>query len=149
MNQRLAQWVFLGFNLLALPAVAFSLFELFRIIVQVFHGTPLIIYDSGDFSFILMSVFWVMWLIQYAGLKGHMNWVAKKAQPLLIGWFIGCLMFATLIPLGLGYLLPHAGYQKCELPEELGRLMPGGETRFSLTNCQAGAIRLNNRLLRR
>lgn len=139
MNQRTAQWFFVGLNILAIPIVFYPIVELFQISVEVSNASPEITYDSGDFYFLLMSVFWVMWVIQYIGRKGDMAWVSRKAHHLLIGWFIGCIILAILIPIGLEYGLNHAGYKRCEQPKNLARRMSGQEMHFSLGLCEKNA----------
>ena len=135
MNQRTAQRLFIGLNVLAIPIVLYPVFELCRVAIEVFDRNSEVRYYSGDFHFLLMSVFWVMWIIQRTGRKGDREWVAKKAQKLLIGWFIGCLALAALIPLGLEYGLTKAGYQECEPPGNPAYRMGGRDMRFSLTAC--------------
>lgn len=135
MNQRLAQWAFIGFNLLAIPGVLYPLYELYRISKEVSDESVLIAYDTGDFYFVLMSVFWVMWFIQQVGLNGQMAWVEKWAKPLLIGWFIGSISFAILAPMTIAYGLTQSGYRQCEPPEDPARRMGGSEVRFTLTDC--------------
>jgi energy-coupling factor transporter transmembrane protein EcfT len=135
MNQRWAQSAFIGFNVLAIPAVLYPLYELYRISIEVAAEKKLVTYDKGDFYFVLMSLFWLMWIIQKVGLKGGMGWVAKWAKPLLVGWFIGCLSFAILTPKVISYGLTKSGYQQCEVPEDPARRMGGGDMWFSLTDC--------------
>jgi hypothetical protein len=137
MNQRQAQWGFIVLNILAIPAVFYPLYETYRIYTEANAGHPLITYQSSDFYFLLMSVFWVMWAIQYIGLKGNKSWVEKYAQPLLIGWFIGSIVVAFLAPVGIDNGLHRAGYYRCEPTDDHPTKPDAADRYFSLSKCNS------------
>jgi len=121
----LAQGVFVLFNVLALPLVVYALYEPVRIITALHAGTDPISVDSGTQYLILMSVFWPMFGLQIAGLKGRLGFVGRWGSKILIGWFIACLIIATLLPVGLHSLLEKSGYSVCPDPAEFSRLSVG------------------------
>lgn len=138
MDQRQAQWGFISLNILAIGAVSLPFYELYRIYTEVKSGALSISYDRADFFFLLMSVFWVMWLIQHIGLSGNKGWVTKKAQPLLIGWFVGAFIFASIIPVCINYVLNQVGYQLCENQNDYSILKFDTEVTLSLNRREKG-----------
>ena len=134
MDQRQAQWGFIALNILAVGAVAYPFYELYRIYTEVKSGALSISYDRAGFLFLLMSVFWVMWVIQRIGLSGRTEWVEKKAQPLLIGWFVGAFVSALIIPVCINYALNQVGYQLYENQNDHSILKPDTEVTLVLHN---------------
>jgi len=137
MNQKTAQIIFITFNLLALPIVAFVFYEFYQVNSAISRLDETIPFDSGLYYLLLASVFWVMGIIQYVGKKGGQGkqYVEKYASVMLVGWFIGILVSANLIPFYLQEKINKLAYIPCDDPREVSRLAKGVSIIYSKTDC--------------
>lgn len=69
MTQKSAQVIFIIFNFLAIFSVTYAAYDFINITSAVKKQEEIIPFDSGTYYLLLMSVFWLLSVIQYAGLK--------------------------------------------------------------------------------
>jgi len=62
--------------------------------------------------------------------------VARYANPLLVAWFIACLLLANIVPRYLTKTLENASYNECKDPREVSRLFPGGSHIYTKLTCE-------------
>ncbi len=135
MNPKLAQYIFILLNVLAIPCLILPILTILRVWQEATDDQAFITFDSGEFYLLIMTVFWVMALIQYAGLKGKFPKLIQNATGAMIGWLAFTLILANLIPSTLTNHIEQAGYQQCDIPKERARIAKGEELIFS-KDCQ-------------
>lgn len=124
MKPKTAQLVFVFLNILAFFAVAYLVYDIYRV-EQALQQQPVIEYDSGISALLLMSIFWLLSLVQYTGLKHKTSVIYRHAGLLLMGWFIGSVIVAYLIPFVQKNRFEHAGYFSCSNPASISRVSRG------------------------
>lgn len=137
MKPTLAQGFFILFNVAAIPLVALGLYEPLQVIAATRAGDSPIPVDNGIHYLILMSVLWVLFGLQIAGLKGKTNIVRRWGSKVLLGWLLACVLIATLTSIGLHTHLTRAGYQACPDPSEQSRLSVGNSLIYHKRSCPA------------
>jgi len=137
MNQKTAQIIFVIFNLLALPIVAFTGYEFCTVNAAINQKNEIIPFDTGIYYLLLASVFWIMALIQTVGKRGEQGakLVEKYASMILIGWFIFMLAAANAIPYYLQGRIQNLGYYTCDDPKEISRIARGSSIIYSKNKC--------------
>ena len=88
MNKKTAQIIFIILNILSLFAVAYVIYDFININDAITLKEKVIPFDSGVYYFLLMSVFSVLGIIQYVGLKNSESKVFKYANQVLVLWFM-------------------------------------------------------------
>ena len=135
MNQKTAQIVFFIFNLLAVIAVYYAIEDFISVLTSLSDAKDQIDFDSGTYYLLLMSIFWVLSFIQYAGLENSESAISRYASQIVIGWFLIMLVAANVIPSYLENQLESAGYVKCADPDEVARLGRGESSVYMILNC--------------
>jgi len=137
MNQKTAQIIFVVFNLLALPIAAFTVYEFYTVNAAIGQKKEVIYFDSGTYYLLLITVFWVMSAIQYTGKNSTrgMKLVKKYAGLILIGYFIGMLILANVIPYYFQSKFTQSGYYPCDDPKEISRMARGSSIIYSKVAC--------------
>ncbi len=137
MDQKSAQIVFVIFNLLAIPVVIFAFYEYFQVNAAMVRKDEVIPFDTGTYYLLLASIFWVMWVIQYIGKRDESGarFVDKYANFILIGWVIGILVLANLVPYYLQEKIHKLGYIACDDPREISRIAKGASILYSKAGC--------------
>jgi len=125
MNQKLAQTIFVVLNVLSVCAVAYVVYDFFNVITAIEVEAELVPFDSGTYYFLLMSVFWVLSVIQYVGLKNKHAKMLKFGNQILVFWFVMMILLANIIPYYLVNKLEVAGYMKVKDPREISRVAKG------------------------
>jgi len=136
MTQKTAQVIFIIFNILAIFSVTYALYDFINITSAVKKQEEIILFDSGTYYLLLMSVFWVLSLIQYAGLKNKLASLLKYANQALLAWFLMMILLANLIPGYLSDKLEAAGYTKCDDPREISRVSKGESSFYIKSGCE-------------
>jgi len=130
MSAIVAQRVFLLFNLIAVLAVAYVVHDIVSVTSKLTEQQPVIPLDTGISYLLLMSVFWLLSLIQFIGLRNKQHFIFKWSNQLVIGWFIAALLLAFVIPEYLQQQLNQAGYMRCEDPQVISRVSRGASLIF-------------------
>lgn len=125
MSPKTAQLVFVFLNILAVFAVGYLVYDIYRVEQALQQQQPVIAYDSGVSALLLMSIFWLLSVVQYTGLKHKTSVIYRHAGLLLISWFIGSVMIAYLIPFMQKNRFEHAGYFPCSNPASISRVARG------------------------
>lgn len=136
MTQKTAQIIFLAFNFIAILAVAYAVYDFIRVTAAVDRSEEVLPFDSGTYYLLLMSVFWVLSIIQYVGLKNKHARLVKYSNQILIGWFLSMLLLANLIPNYLSNKIEDAGYIKCIDPREISRVSKGESILYIKGSCE-------------
>jgi len=134
MTQKTAQLIFTVLNILAIFAVMYAALDFINITFAIKTSQNKIPFDSGNYYFLLMSVFWVMSFIQYAGLKKKQR-IVKFANQILVIWFVFMIILANLIPYYLTNKLDEAGYTQCDDPDEISRTARGESSYYIKGGC--------------
>ena len=136
MTQKTAQVIFIIFNILAIFSVTYAIYDFINITSAVKKQEEIIPFDSGTYYLLLMSVFWVLSLIQYTGLKNKLASLQKFANQALLAWFLTMILLANLIPAYLSDKLETAGYTKCDDPREISRVSKGESSFYIKSGCE-------------
>ena len=136
MTQKTAQIIFVIFNLIAILAIAYSAYDFISVSDAVEKREDVVPFDSGTYYLLLMSLFWVLSIIQYAGLKNKQASLLKYGNQISVGWFLFMLLLANLIPNYLSNKLEDAGYIKCVDPQEISRVAKGESNLYIKGSCQ-------------
>ena len=136
MTQKTAQIIFVIFNLLAILAVAYAAYDFISVSDAIEIGEKIVPFDSGTYYLLLMSLFWVLSIIQYAGLKNKHARLLKHGNQFLVGWFLFMLLLANLIPNYLSNKLEDAGYIECVDPKEISRVSKGKSSLYIKGSCE-------------
>ena len=130
MSPIVAQRVFLLFNLSAVLAVAYVANDIIAVTSGLAEQWSVIPLDTGISYLLLMSVFWLLSLIQFVGRRNKQHFVIRWSNQLVIGWFIATLLLAYVIPLILQQQLRQAGYIVCDDPQMVSRVSRGASLIF-------------------
>lgn len=130
MSPIVAQRVFLLFNLIAVLAVAYVVNDIIAVTSGLAELWSVIPLDTGISYLLLMSVFWLLSLIQFVGRRNKQHFVIRWSNQLVIGWFIATLLLAYVIPLILQQQLRQAGYIACDDPQMVSRVSRGASLIF-------------------
>lgn len=136
MSQKTAQIIFVILNILSVFAVAYAVYDFTSIITAIEKKEELIPFDSGTYYLLLMSVTWVLSIIQYLGLKNKYSRLLRLANQTLVIWFVFMLLLANLIPNFLSNKLEEAGYSKCDDPREISRVAKGESSYYLKRGCE-------------
>jgi len=136
MKPKTAQIIFVVLNILSLFAVAYVLYDYIWIKRSITDRVDVIYFDSGIYYFLLMSVFWWMFAIQYEGLRKAESKFLKHANQIIIVWFIFMLILANIIPVNLKNKMQSAGYVKCVDGREISRVSKGESSFYKLGGCE-------------
>lgn len=135
MNSAQSQTPFLILCLLSIPVGLFGIYETIRPIVEAGSQTPTITVDSRDQYFLLASIFWLLFAIQWKGLRNDRHWLVVNAGPLILGLFLACLVLAHLIPALLTWHIESSGYHRCFPPDSTASSLRGQTYYFSNDTC--------------
>lgn len=137
MTQKTAKWILMFFNLISTPTVGYTVYVFYSNYTAINAHKQTIPMDSGTYYLLLMSLFWLLAIIQYMGQKNERGkrWVGKYAGATLIFWFIGNLILANLLPYYLQNKAENLGYIKCDDPREINRTARGASYIFTTTGC--------------
>ena len=136
MRTETANKALLFLSLLGLAALGYMVYDFVHITRSINEGRTSIYVDTGTYYLALGSVFPVLVVIQMAGRNKDPQRVARYANPLLIAWFIACLVVANIVPWHLTRALQDAGYNQCEDPREVSRPFPGGSYIYTKLACK-------------
>lgn len=125
MNPKVAQSIFVALNIFSIFAVAYVAYDFIDVSSAVKKKEDFIPFDTGAYYLLLMSVFWVFSVIQYAGINNKYSNILKHANQIVVFWFVLMLALANLIPYYLTNKLDEAGYKKCKDPAEISRVAKG------------------------
>ncbi len=126
--------LFLAF--LGLAAVGYLVYDFVHVKLSIEEGRPSVYFDTGTYYLALASVFPVLVVIQITGKNKDPQRVARYASPLLVVWFIACLLLANIVPRYLTKTLENASYNECKDPREVSRLFPGGSYIYTKLTCE-------------
>lgn len=118
-------WAFIAFNVIAVIAVGYVVYDLIAVNTAIEHLQSTVRYVTGTSYMLLMSVFFLFSAIEYAGAKNKLLWVRSYSNPLVIGWFITTLILAYFIPVVMQHRLNSAGYVACDNPQVISRVSRG------------------------
>ena len=130
MSQRTAQIILWVINLLALAGAVWCVQDFIRVRYAIQAGMDSIPFDSGRYYVLLATVFWVLTLIQYVGLKRGVAAISGWAAPATIVWFAGTLALAYFVPSFMSDELTSAGYHAVDDPSEVSRISRGASLIF-------------------
>lgn len=118
-------WAFIAFNIIAVMAVVYVVYDLIAVNAAIENLKPTVRYVTGTSYMLLMSVFFLFSAIEYAGAKNKLLWVRSYSNQLVIGWFIATLILAYFIPVVMQSRLEKAGYVACDNPQVISRVSRG------------------------
>ena len=118
-------WAFITFNLIAVMAVGYVVYELVYVNAAIENLQPTVRYVTGTSYMLLMSVFFLFSVLEYAGAKNKLLWARSHSNRLVIGWFVISLVLAYFIPLVMQNRLERAGYVACDNPQVISRVSRG------------------------
>jgi len=130
MSPKVAQSVFLLFNLIAVLAVAYVVHDIVNVTSELAGKQPVIPLDTGISYLLLMSVFWLLSLVQFVGRRNKQHFIIRWSNQLVISWFITTLLLAYFIPVLLQGRLQQAGYIPCDDPQVVSRISRGASLIF-------------------
>ncbi|WP_040551947.1 hypothetical protein [Rheinheimera nanhaiensis] len=130
MSPKVAQRVFLLFNLVAVLVVAYVVRDIVNVTSELAGKQPVIPLDTGIGYLLLMSVFWLLSLVQFVGRRNKQHFVIRWSNQLVIGWFMATLLLAYFIPALLQERLQQAGYIPCDDPQVVSRISRGASLIF-------------------
>jgi hypothetical protein len=130
MSPEVAQRIFLLFNLVAVLAVAYFVHDIVFVTSELANKQPVIPLDTGISYLLLMSVFWLLSLVQYVGRRNKQHFVIRWSNQLVIGWFIATLLLAYFIPVFLQARLQQAGYIPCDDAQVVSKISRGASLIF-------------------
>lgn len=136
MTGKTAQKIFIIFNLLAFVAVGYAVSDFIFVLSSIRAEQDVIPFDTGVFYLLLMSIFWVMSIIQFSGHRNEQSKILKYANQLAIGWFLFMMLLANLVPYYLTLKLEDAGYVGCDDPKEISRVGRGESYLYIRQDCQ-------------
>ena len=131
-------WAFIAFNIIAVMAVVYVVYDLITVNAAIENLKPTVRYVTGTSYMLLMSVFFLFSAIEYAGAKNKLLWVRSYSNQLVIGWFIATLIFAYFIPVVMQSRLEKAGYVACDNPQVISRVSRGKSLIFVHKNAFSG-----------
>jgi hypothetical protein len=123
-NQKTAQLIFLVFNLLAILAVGYAIYDFIEVNRFITTGRVKIAFDSGTYYLLLMSIFWVLGTIQMLGKRNNQT-PPKYSSLWVVGWFILMLVLANVMSYYIENRFEHNGYVKHDDPDEISRIAKG------------------------
>ncbi len=135
MSARVSQALFILFNLLAIPVVIFAIYDIVLVFDGVRTESEIIPLDTGSQYLLLISVFWVLACLQFAGMRGFTGFVKRWGSMIVIAWFIICLVVAGLMPIGLRSMLEKAGYKPCQDTAYVSRISRGDSLIYVKSSC--------------
>ncbi|MET1254959.1 hypothetical protein [Aliikangiella maris] len=150
MKQKNAQFIFIGFNLLTCCAIIFLAYDTWRIYNEINQVIIPIEFDNGQYYLILMTAFWVLYGIQWAGLRTQQfnlrystqslldkmaKFIHQKHLPILIFWFTLCLLLANILPYVIEDKLIQAGYIPCKNTRAISPVSKGHNYLYSKNDC--------------
>jgi len=135
MSQRMAKLVFLIINILSVFAVAYAIYDFIDVITAIEVNQKNIPFDSGTYYLLLISVSWVLSIIQYSGIKNKKSWFVEHGNQVTVYWFVLMLLLANLIPYYLTNKLEDAGYVKCDDLAEISRVAKGESSIYKKSEC--------------
>lgn len=121
MTEKNAQIIFVILNFVAVILVLMALNEFLSIFSALKVKASRIPFDGGVYYLLLMSVFWLMSIIQFYGKRNKQSFWYKHASKIIITWFVFCLILANVIPVYLKNKLSGAGYTECVSPDYIPR----------------------------
>jgi len=121
--------------LFAAPAVAYSIYDISRILKEANQSVETIHLRSGTHYFLLGSVLWVLLAMQLLALGGKEAKVRKWGGNILIGWFVACLFLANIIPVVMSSHLRGVGYYQCAVVDVSATHRRGNEYIYSRLPC--------------
>jgi hypothetical protein len=159
MNRNLAQAVFLIFTVSSIPIVFYPVYEHYNVLSAIKLGEREVYFDTGTYYLLLMSCFWLLYLIQVSGIylektkgiklqpgfecKGLTrscykvaNLMVSKAGVLVVGWFLCTLLMAIVLPVVVSSTLNAAGYVACKDPREVSRVAKGKSLVYTKGQCE-------------
>lgn len=136
MQARTAQAIIYVLDVLAVPAVAYCIYDSIRVHRAITDTAPEIGFDSGIYYLLLASVMWVLTAIQIIGLKRGAAFRPHRASMALMVWFVACLALANVLPNHIISSLETAGYQPCVDAGEVSRVSRGVSRVYRLNGCK-------------
>jgi hypothetical protein len=136
MSKKTAKIMIIILNLLAIPAVLFTVYDAIRIYDSVEFNVDIIPFDTGTYYFLLASILWIISALEIIQSKWPAKWFAQRTSQLIAGWFIFCLIFANIIPYHLEKKLTDAGYVSCHNQDEISRVAKGESLIFQKSDCK-------------
>lgn len=130
MSPEVAQRIFLLFNLVAVLAIAYVVHDIVFVTSELTNKQPVIPLDTGISYLLLMSVFWLLSLVQFVGRRNKQHFVIRWSNQLVIGWLIATLLLAYFIPVVIQGRLQQAGYIPCDDPQVVSRISRGASLIF-------------------
>ena len=139
MNQRSARMALILLNILSFPLFVYAIYEFASNYSAITHHEKLIHMDSGTYYLLLTSIFWLLPIIEYIGLRNDQGrkWVDKYAGAIVIFWFIVMLILANFLPYILHSKAINSGYLQCKDPREVNRTARGSSYIYSLNGCNS------------
>jgi len=137
MKQKTAQIIVEFLNILAFFAVGYAIYEFYTVNSAISNKATSIPFDTGTYYLLLISVVWLMRIIQYSALRSTKvtKYIEKHGNQLVIGWFIGTLVLANLIPYYLQSKLEENEYLACHDPAEISRAAKGESLIYTKSDC--------------
>lgn len=135
MNQKTTQFFFVTLIILSVFVVAYVVYDFITVTNAVEVKNSVILFDSGTYYLLLMSIFWVLGVIQYSGLRNKESKILKFGNQVIVIWFIFTLLLANLIPLYLANKFEEAGYVKCKDIREISRVSRGESIIYKIGAC--------------
>lgn len=136
MDKKTAQIIFVVLNIIAVPAVGYGIYDYISVSSAIAQGSNIIPFDSGTYYLFLMSLFWVLSIIQMIGLKNPQQQPPRYSNQIVIFWFVAMLIVANLIPYNLQQKFEMAGYTKCDDPREISRISRGESSVYTKKACR-------------
>ncbi|MBT0961110.1 hypothetical protein [Denitromonas iodatirespirans] len=140
MRARTAQAIIYVLDVLAVPAVAYCIYDSVRVQRAIAAAAPEIGFDSGIYYLLLASVMWVLTAIQIVGLKRGAAFRPHRAGMVLVIWFVTCLSLANVLPYLITRTLEAAGYQPCRDTREVSRVSRGVGRVYRLNGCEDHSV---------
>jgi hypothetical protein len=118
MNQKVAQWIFVVLNIFAIFAIAYVAYDFVEVNRAINEKEDFINFDTGTYYLLLMSVFWVLVVVKYTGLRNEHSKLVRYATQIGVYWFVLMLVLvlANLIPYYITHQFEVAGFTKCKDP---------------------------------
>ena len=136
MSNRVGFYTIVGFNILSVPIVYYTVYTGLEVLESLHNKEPQILFDNGLFYYLLITIFWLFFIIELLGYTKYIGRIKEWLAPAIIGWFGITLLLAILLPEILHQKFVSAGYHACDDPAEISRISKGENVIYTLSTCR-------------
>lgn len=139
MNQKTAIFFVILFDIISIAAIGYAIYDFSSVTEAIIRNELTIPFDTSTYYLLLMSSLLVLSLLQYFSRKKSKLsvFVTIYGNKILIGWFLGTLLLANLIPYYIQSTFDKNGYIACHDPAEISRAGGGESLIYVKSGCES------------